>query len=246
MLERRTAPAIGDVALGDTPRIVVPLTDREVPSRLAEAKRWADIVELRVDLFASRDPRHVADTCRQVRQHGRPVIITVRHPDEGGGSASSDAQRRSIFETVAADADAFDIEVGAAIAGDVLDVASATGTTAIASHHDFQATPADTELHAILDTCAEKGAAIAKLAATANSAGDRNRLLDLLRQRRQENTVIIAMGEHGNASRVFFPLCGSLLTYGFLDESVAPGQMPIRTLRSELARYCPSLSPELD
>ena len=95
--------------------------------------------------------------------------------------------------------------------------------------------------NALADEARERGATITKIAAMAATGGDRNRLLDLLRQRvvARQGMIVIAMGPHGAASRVFFPLCGSLLTYGFLEEAVAPGQLSIRDLRAELARYCP-------
>ena len=237
---------IGNLDLGETPRIAVPLTDLQVDQGTHDAARWADIFELRVDLFTSQDPGYVVDICRQVQRHRKPIIVTVRHPDQGGGTKIGDPSRLEIFAAIAPYADAFDIETRATIADRVIDIARETSTIPIASHHDFEATPADTDLHRLFDESINKGAAITKIAATANTASDRNRLLDLLRDRRSENSIVIAMGPHGRASRVFFPLCGSLVTYGFLTQAVAPGQMSIRDLRYELARYCPGVAAEIE
>jgi hypothetical protein len=53
--------------------------------------------------------------------------------------------------------------------------------------------------------------------------------------------VAIAMGHAGTVSRIAFPAAGSLLTYASADgeEPTAPGQLPLRMLRRELARYYP-------
>ena len=48
------------------------------------------------------------------------------------------------------------------------------------------------------------------------------------------------MGPHGVASRVFFPLFGSLLTYGFVGQAGAPGQLSLADLHAELCRYSPA------
>ena len=53
---------------------------------------------------------------------------------------------------------------------------------------------------------------------------------------------LTGMGEHGVVSRVFFPLFGSLLTYGFVAQSGAPGQLPLEELYAELRRYSPAFA----
>lgn len=235
---------IGSVELGALPRIAVPLDDRRLGERAATAARWADVVELRVDMFESRDATAVAAACKLART-GAPVLVTVRCRDQGGAADLDDEQRLALYKTAAAHADAIDVELRSTICARALELARAHGLTTIASHHDFTATPDDATLNAIADEARDRGAAICKIAATAQCASDTTRLLDLLRARAaDQGMIVIAMGPHGVASRVFFPLCGSLLTYGFLDEAVAPGQLSIRELRAELARYCPELAED--
>lgn len=234
--------AIGNVELGTVPRIAVPLADGDIAQRAAASLQWADIIELRVDLFRSHAVADVTAACRTVRQLGAPVLVTVRSPDQGGGGDLSDQRRLALYEAALPFADACDIELQSPLREVVLALADQHGVTTIASHHDFAATPDDDALAAMLRDAAASGAHIAKIAATANSSSDRNRLLDLLREHRDQNLIVIAMGPHGAASRVFFPLCGSLITYGYFGESVAPGQLSIQELRSELSRYCPDLS----
>ncbi len=232
--------AIGKLELGMPPRIAVPLTDAELVAHGREALRWADVIELRVDLFDQLEPSNVADIARQSRALA-PTLMTVRHTAQGGGAALRDSERLAIIEASIDTIDAIDIELKSEIRDTVLDLAR--GITTIASHHDFATTPPSDELDEMVEESVASGATITKIAATANTNEDSNRLLDLLRRHRERPMIVIAMGPHGAASRVFFPLCGSLLTYGFLNASVAPGQLSIQDLRTELERYCPERRP---
>lgn len=234
--------SIGAVELGRVPRLAVPLDDRDIGRNAERAMQWGDIVELRIDLFHSLDAAHVASVCRAVRGTGAPLLVTVRSTDQGGGAAIADRQRLALFEVALPLADAVDVELRSPLCEPVLTLAEQHGAVGIVSHHDFAATPNSDQLTALVRESINRGAAITKIAATANSDDDRNRLLDLLRSHQQHNLIVIAMGAYGAASRVFFPLCGSLITYGFLDDAVAPGQLSACELRAELRRYCPDLA----
>jgi hypothetical protein len=71
---------------------------------------------------------------------------------------------------------------------------------------------------------------------------DAERLLDVLRAHRDAHLIVIGMGVEGLLSRVFFPLFGSLLTWGFLNKVGAPGQLPVAELVDELCRYAPDFA----
>lgn len=230
---------LGSLTLGDAPRIAVPLTDVEWRALPPDALRRADVVELRVDLFARRDSEHVADICREAAASGKPVIATVRWSAEGGGAGLSDDQRRALYTVALAHAAAVDVELRSPLCDDIVARARAAGVAAIVSHHDFAQTPPAAALDTMVAEASERGADIVKIAAHAATPADRNRLLDLLRRHCDRPMIAIAMGPAGAASRVFFPLCGSLLTYGFLNHAVAPGQMSLRDLREALDRYGP-------
>ncbi len=226
------------------PRIAVPLIDTDIPTKVEIALRSADMVELRVDMFSSLEEAHVASICETTRAAGAPLLVTVRCRQQGGVAELDNDQRLALYRAAAAHADAFDVELRSPICREVLALATRHGLTSIASHHDFAETPDDLELRSLADDAHGSGATIVKIATTANSAADRNRLLDLLRGRGDQAMIAIAMGAHGAASRVFFPLCGSLITYGYLGKAVAPGQLSIRDLRRELRKYCPDLNEE--
>jgi 3-dehydroquinate dehydratase I len=234
--------SLGHVQLGSVPRIAAPLTDADLRAHAATAQRYADIVELRIDRFAHHDVAYVADVCRAARALGLPLIATVRSAGEGGATALDDTHRLALFEAVAPLVDGLDIELRASICDRVVDLGDALDRLVIVSHHDFRLTPPDTDLAALFDAAALVDADVVKIAAYAASAGDADRLLGFLRARRERGLVVIAMGPHGIASRVFFPLLGSLITYGYVGEPGAPGQLPLAELHAELSRYSPEFA----
>lgn len=235
-------PNLGSLALGLVPRIAASLADADVHAHADAVRRHADIGELRIDRFTRHDPTYAVEVCRAARTLRLPLIATVRAADQGGAATLSDGQRLALFEAVVPLVDAVDIEVRAAICEPVVTLAARSGKMAIVSHHDFTATPPDADLAALFDAAALADADVVKVAAHAASAADTDRLLGFLRARRERGLIVIAMGAHGVASRVFFPLFGSLITYGFVAEAGAPGQLPLAELHAELRRYSPTFA----
>jgi 3-dehydroquinate dehydratase-1 len=231
--------AIGSVELGSRPRIVVPLVDARAQADAVQAKELADIFELRIDLFENHMPAAVARLCETIAGENVPLIATVRSPQEGGRAVLTDDQRLRLFEVALPYVDALDIEHHAVIRGRVIELAHAAGKRTIVSHHDFAGTPADRDLVRIVDEARAAGADIVKLATSAQSFADVERLFGVLLSQRSKRLVAISLGSYGAVSRVLFPLFGSLLTYGFLHHAVAPGQLSLRELYDELRRYDP-------
>lgn len=232
---------IGSVELGTRPRIVVPLVDTEIRTDVPRAKELADIFELRIDLFQRHERSYAAQLCEAARAQSVPLIATVRCREEGGGTALDDDERLGLFEAALPHVDALDVEHLSAIRNRVIDLARRAKKKVIVSYHDFDHTPAERDLLAIVDEAKTAGADIVKLAPTAQSFGDVECLFGVLLAKRSEGLVAISLGSYGTLSRVVFPLFGSLLTYGFLHRAVAPGQLSLTDLREELRRYDPEL-----
>ena len=184
----------------------------------------ADIIELRLDLLSESDP---LETLKAVRKAtAKPIIATARHRSEGGRFQGSEEQRSELLTRAAAYADYVDVELLAEIRDAVI---SRISKPAIVSYHDFKAMPDDTELAGIFSRMKEAGAAIAKIAVTPQEKKDNLSILQFLLDA-DTPLCMIAMGDLGRHMRVVAPLYGSALTYAYVGESIAPGQMSLDDL----------------
>jgi 3-dehydroquinate dehydratase-1 len=213
---------------------------------LPRIKRLPDIIEARLDLAVTEahptvlpDLRAFLATCQRLQETGSPVLCTIRLvPD--GGRWTEDSQRMPWFEQAVAVAAWVDIEVGSAIAADVVGLAHARGRQVVVSHHDFARTPTAEGLEAIVDRCRTLGADIVKVATLVESLEDHHRLIDLVRARRDDALAVIGMGPVGTPLRSYLPSIGSRLTYGYLDQVAAPGQIHAGDLVQRLVNDCPA------
>ncbi len=196
-----------------------------------------DVLELRVDAFAQNPARLDALAAAAAR----PLIVTVRHPAEGGLDAALDAPaRRRLYERFLPVAAWVDLEVRSlrALAA-VAAQARASGGKLIASFHDFQGTPGVRRLRALADRAAATGADVCKIATTTRTPGDLARLLDLLESHGGRDGLpllaVMGMGPLGKASRLTLAAAGSVLNYGHLgDGAQVPGQWPAARLRERI------------
>jgi 3-dehydroquinate dehydratase-1 len=113
------------------------------------------------------------------------------------------------------------------------------GTEVICSHRDFEETPGQDRLAALIEACSRYGD-VAKVATAAGDRGDALRLLTALYETTGQGYRVagLAMGAEGSLSRVLAPFYGSVLGYAPLasdEEAYAPGQLPIHTLASLVA-----------
>lgn len=130
-------------------------------------------------------------------------------------------------------ADAVDIELCAEERDTVVKKARSMGKTVIISTHDFQRTPELDVMLGVIHESFEAGADIAKLAVTPHSLDDVLRLLEVT-LRSNAAVCTIAMGEIGRHSRVIAPIYGSVMTYGYVDEPIARGQLRVDELKYTL------------
>jgi 3-dehydroquinate dehydratase-1 len=233
---------IGNVELGRIPRVAVALSDREVRDDAKRVASLVDVFELRIDRFSRLEPDYVAQVTGVARGLGVPLLATVRSASEGGEATLSDAERLALLRVVMPWVDAVDIELRASICREVVALACQHGKTTVVSMHDFGATPTRAILNEAIAAGREAGGAIVKIATTVASPRDLATLLDVLRTPASPALIVIGMGIQGLASRVFFPLLGSLLTWGFLNTAGAPGQLPVSELVDELCRYAPDFA----
>ncbi len=214
---------------------------------LTRDERVPDIIEARFDLAAAGEPGMLPDlrpffaVCRKLEESGSPVLATIRLLADGG-RWTLDAERLPWFDEALTVASWVDIEVDSRIAADVVTRAHARGVRAIVSHHNLTGTPDTEPLIEIVGRARALGADIVKIATLVETLEDHDRLIDLLRGQRSTATAdlaVIGMGSLGTSLRSYLPCVGSRLTYGYLDEVAAPGQIHARDLCQRLISDCP-------
>ena len=122
----------------------------------------------------------------------------------------------------------------------VRNVAHENGTVFIRSYHDFEGTASVDALRTLVVKCHYHGADMVKIATTASSQEDAERVLSLyewcgaMQGTDMENLadgglIAFCMGEAGRESRLECLRRGAPFTYAALDgdEAVAPGQWPV-------------------
>ncbi len=224
--------AIGSVSLGEIPRVVAVIDEFMDMHRFALLERnGIDILEIRLDLISSAIPSLCVYVDKIKKTTHFPCICTIRETDENRET------RLDMFKAVMPFVDAVDVEIDASINRQV--IAHAAGKTVIVSEHDFEKTPDITHLERIAEKAVALGADIVKIAVMAHSYRDVARLL-MFAAGFDKPLVVIAMGAWGAISRVAAPVFGSLFTYGYVNKSVAPGQLPIGKLVEELRLYYPA------
>ncbi|MBI3810604.1 MAG: type I 3-dehydroquinate dehydratase [Nitrospirae bacterium] len=233
---------LGSIKLNGTPRIVLSLNDATPPHLIQEARQLGlDLVELRIDQYAFFDAKHV------LREAGRfkdcSTIATIRIKAEGGVWNLPEPERLALFKKIIPEVNAVDIELSAeTILPDVVRAVHAAKKIAIISYHNFDGTPTFNELNGIMDEAKSFGADIVKIAARTTKPEDMQTLAGFTIANAMKNIVVIAMGLDGALSRVFFPALGSLLTYAYLDQPTAPGQLGYRELFELLKKFYPKFN----
>jgi 3-dehydroquinate dehydratase-1 len=226
-----TTVMLGNVELGSIPGVVAVIDRLRPVAAIGELPgKGATILEIRVDCI-SEPFSAVVEYARELRTTVNiPLIGTIRETEHIGDN------RLSLFTQLMPVIDAVDIEIDADITREVISLAHEK--TVIVSEHDYEETPDEKKLEKTVLTATSLGADIVKIAVMAHNREDVTRLL-MFTQSRSENLVTIAMGEVGAISRIAAPLFGSLFTYAYITDAVAPGQLSLEETVAELKRFYP-------
>lgn len=199
-------------------------------------KEGAELLELRIDTFKDRNPLKLKEKIKLAKTIGLPLLLTIRSKKEGGKFNVSDDERGKLFSELASLVDYIDIELSSnKILSKVRELARKNRKKLIISFHDFNSTPGAKRLTNIAGRAREQGADIVKIATMAKNAEHLKRLAALVIN--EKNIIVVGMGEAGKVSRVFFPMLGSLMTYGSLSHSTAPGQLSLDALKKALGEF---------
>ncbi len=191
-----------------------------------------DFLELRVDHFAE-NPRALLTALPRLKF---PLIVTVRHPAEGGANGLGLARRRALFMEFLPFAAAIDVELRTVEKVEtILAMARGHRVKVIVSSHYFRSTPPAKSLTALIRRARQAGAEIFKLATLTPNPAELGTLLSLFSRPASLPLSVMGMGAFGKISRLLLAQAGSVLNYGYLDQPNASGQWEATELKLRLA-----------
>ena len=193
-------------------------------------RRQPDLFELRLDCLV----RVVDELESKLSKLRAPLIITARHPEEGGANQLNLRQRRELLSRFLPRASYVDIELRSAAAlRSLIKLARQKDVRRIISFHDLKETPDLGALQLKARRAKSLGADIFKVATRIDTPVQLARLLDFITKKDLDLAVsAMGIGKLGAISRVLLAHRGSALVYG----SVAPasdieGQISLEQLR---------------
>jgi 3-dehydroquinate dehydratase I len=211
------------------PRVVGVIASRADLDRALRMRRPPDLFELRLDCLAGMADQ-VESALTKLR---RPLIITARHPNEGGSGRLSLRQRRALLSRFLTHADYLDVELRSARAlRALLAIAKAKNVRRIISFHDFKSTPGARLLVAKAHNAKALHADIFKVATRTDTPMELGRLLEFITKNRMNvRLAVMGIGRLGAISRVLFARAGSVLIYASVGAATdVEGQMSLRAL----------------
>lgn len=222
-------------------RLVGVVADRAALQKATRLRQPPDFFELRLD--ALRDClEEIESALTKLRA---PLILTARHPDEGGRGALSPSARRALLQRFLDHAAFIDVELRSAREmRTLITQARRRNIGLIISHHDLAGPahlwdpwdsydPCD-----LLNDAVGNGADVFKIATRTDNAAQLARLLSFF----QENAgafpiAAMGMGKLGAESRRRLLRMGSVLNYAAVGDANAPGQPTLRQLRRHRAAF---------
>ena len=203
---------------------ILDLLDHNVPA--------IQMAEIRLD----RCPLDEEEISELFSSSDTPLIATCRVAGDGNGSwEQAEAKLQAAIEAGAAFIDV-EIEAPKEMGKRLRRSCSEFGTRMIRSCHFFDGTPSLEVLRETAERCRKFGGEIIKIAVSAGSEDDANRVLSLYNEFDEGRLVAFAMCEDGRMSRLECLRLGSPFTYAALNsvEAAAPGQWPYSEMMAAL------------
>ena len=211
-------------------RVVGVIASRADLNCAMRMRRSPDVFEVRLDSLA-RDVRKWEKKLPRLRA---PLIITARHPHEGGSNKLSLGKRRDLLTRSLPYATYLDIELRSAFSlRSLLKLAEQKKVWCIISFHNFKSTPSVRILLAKARAAKKHGANIFKVATRTDTPVQLARLLSFITNKNIDIPVsAMGIGKLGAISRVLLARAGSAFIYASI--STRPnieGQLSLEQLR---------------
>ena len=192
----------------------------------AEAQH-ADFIEIRLDSLKKHD--QLADIPRSSKT---PLIATNKSTKNHGKFSGSENERQKILMDAARNGFEYvDVDLSTPNMQELIKNLCEVGAKPIVSFHDFNRTPALSQLTKVLEREIAAEAEICKIVTTARRVEDNLTILDFVSKgSKKAKIVCFAMGELGKPSRLLSPVFGAFFTFASLDEKrkTAKGQLTIQ------------------
>jgi 3-dehydroquinate dehydratase-1 len=161
-----------------------------------------------------------------------PLIVTARHPAEGGANNLSGTRRRELLSRFLSHARYVDVELRSVESFHaLLNSPPNRDVERILSLHDFDSTPTPRSLHAKARTAKSLGATLFKVATRTDTPAQLARLLEFVAQDDAAISVsAMGMGKLGAVSRIVLASCGSTMAYAALADKQVEGQLSVPQL----------------
>jgi 3-dehydroquinate dehydratase-1 len=212
------------------PRVVGVIASRADLDRATRMRSPPDLFEVRLDCLV-RVLEHLETKLRRLRA---PLIVTARHPFEGGANSLSLQERRDLLRRFLPHAKYVDVELRSAFAlRSLLRSAEQRKVRRIISFHNFKSTPPLRVLAAKAHAARAHGANIFKAATRTDTPNQLARLLQLVATEDVDLPVsAMGIGKLGAMSRVLLARAGSVLVYASITARTdLEGQLSLEQLR---------------
>ena len=218
---------------GARPRIVAVLLSLRDVRQATRLRRLPDFFELRLDALHS-DLGEVELLIHKLRA---PLIITARHPSEGGENRLSTSRRRELLERFLPSAKYLDLELRSAAAFQRTHArARKKRIKLIISVHDFRRPPAASRLEKWAGDASALAADVFKIVVRTESEKELEDLVSFYERMRVRLKIsAMGVGKFGQTSRLYFSTHGSALNYVYLGRSPLEGQLSLSEMRQFLA-----------
>ncbi len=229
--------SLGPETLGRRPHIIGSLThtiSKDMCDRLyASGIRF---LEIRADLFPD-DFDSVLTFSKWLQEDGRFGLLgTLRETPD------NKSHRTSLFSSWMPYIDAIDIEIDTPIRYQLMRLATQNNKKSILSYHHYEKTPSNDELASFVEIYRHTEPDILKIAVHATCRDDSARFMRWIYSQNDVNLIGISMGPHGALTRICAPLFGSMMSYGYVQNSVAPGQLSVFDLSEAFQKYYPDFT----
>lgn len=209
--------------------VVTGKTLDEFLDNLEKIQKLSDFVELRIDYIKNVSLKDIEIIKRKTN---KKTIFTCRSKNEGGLFEGNEQERKAIIEKAGKlGFDYIDIELSAV--KQFTSLINSNQTKIILSFHDFEKTPSLEELEKIKNQMGKYKNSIMKFATVVQNDEDIKTLYKLLlNKQKDEEMIVIGMGEKGIITRILGPLLGSYLTFASTPYSQsAPGQIDVNEMK---------------